>query len=408
MKTLFFHTLTVCVLLSCSCANIESPADTNTEIARQLDSFPASAVYLAKDPGGKTLASWVRSVNDSTSVFCVAVSEDDGLSFGNPIVVPGSDNIHPHAENLPKVIRKPSGEIIALWGAANPSPHNKYAGAVFYAQSFDNGKNWSAPRPLVTDSAGNDQRYYDVALMPDGEAGIIWLDNRRADKNQVGSSLYFASTSGSTGFANERRISRGCCQCCRTKLLVEPNGDIHILYRGIINDSIRDMVHALSIDGGQTFSTPRRISNDNWVINACPHTGPAMAVNANGLHFAWYTGGLDKGCYYTSSKDNGQTYGRRDSISYSGSHPQMAALSGGDIVITWDEPVVTGSSIHKRIGVEKRSVGYTGKKKYFLTGDTTTCAYPVIIPLKDNNALIAYTQETNNRKKLFYRKMSFK
>jgi hypothetical protein len=408
MKTIFFQITTGFVLLASSCNTIEKQTTPDLANARQLDSFPASGVYLAKDPNGNTLASWVRSINDSTSVFCVAFSDDDGASFGEPIVVPGSDNIHPHAENLPKVIRKTSGEIIALWGAANPSPRNKYAGAVYYAQSFDNGKNWSSPKPLVTDTAGNDQRYYDVALMPDGEAGIIWLDNRRADDRQVGSSLYFARTSGTNGFTGERAISRECCQCCRTKLLVEQDGKIHVLYRGIINDSIRDMVHVVSNNGGQTFSAPRRISSDNWVINACPHTGPAMASNAKGLHFAWYTGGPGKGCYYTSSNDNGKTYGRRDSVSSSGSHPQMAALTGGDIVITWDEPIVAGNNIHKRIGVEKRSAGYTGNKKYFLTGDTSTCVYPVIVPLKDNNALVAYTQETKEGKKLYYRKVNFK
>jgi hypothetical protein len=38
------------------------------------------------------------------------------------IVIPASTNIHAHAENLPKVIFKPSGDIIAVWGAKNPNP----------------------------------------------------------------------------------------------------------------------------------------------------------------------------------------------------------------------------------------------------------------------------------------------
>jgi hypothetical protein len=35
------------------------------------------------------------------------------------------------------------------------------------------------PQRLVADTASFDQRYYDVALLPDGEVGVVWLDNRK-------------------------------------------------------------------------------------------------------------------------------------------------------------------------------------------------------------------------------------
>ena len=42
----------------------------------------------------------------------------------------------------------------------------------------------------------------------------------------------------------------------------------------------------------------QRISQDNWVISGCPHTGPAMAENKEGIHFTWFTGGSGSGIYY--------------------------------------------------------------------------------------------------------------
>jgi hypothetical protein len=38
---------------------------------------------------------------------------------------------------MPKVIFKPSGEIIALWDAPNPNPKNNYSGLVYHTQSLD-------------------------------------------------------------------------------------------------------------------------------------------------------------------------------------------------------------------------------------------------------------------------------
>ena len=172
--------------------------------AVQADSMPGTAVYLTKDAKGSIIMSWAGEIDDTTAEFCYAVSADNGKSFGKPIVIPGSTNLQPHSENLPKIIFKPSGEIIALWGVANPNPKNKYSGLVFYSTSFNEGRTWSKPKGLVNDTSSYDQRYYDVALLPDNEAAIIWLDNRKTTDKE-GSTLYFASTKGNNGFENEQK-----------------------------------------------------------------------------------------------------------------------------------------------------------------------------------------------------------
>lgn len=167
----------------------------------QIDSMPGNCPYLTKDSKGNIVISWAKAINDSTSVFCYAISADDGKSFGKTITIPASNNIQPHSENLPKIIFKPSGEIIALWGAANPNPKNKYSGQVYYSQSFDEGVTWSKARPLVNDTVSYDQRYYDAALLPTGEAAIIWLDNRKTNVKE-GSGLLFCN------YCGKERISK--------------------------------------------------------------------------------------------------------------------------------------------------------------------------------------------------------
>ena len=174
----------------------------------RVDSLPGQSPYLTKDSKGNVVLSWVRMQNDSTLAFCYAIS-NDGKNFGNPILIPNSDGIQPHGENLPKIIFKPSGEIIALWGIRSTNLKNKHSGMVCYSQSFDDGKSWNSPKPLVADTGGFDQRYYDVSLLPDGEVGIIWLDNRKSNDKE-GSTLYFASTRGKSGFQDERPMAESC------------------------------------------------------------------------------------------------------------------------------------------------------------------------------------------------------
>jgi len=369
--------------------------------AMQADTQPGQCPYLTKDRNGHTLLSWVRMTGDSSAVFCYAVA-GDGQHFGKPVVIPNSNNIQPHGENLPKIIAKPSGELIALWGAPSTNLTNKYAGMVFYAQSFDEGRSWSDPHLLTTDTASYDQRYYDVALLPDGEAAIIWLDNRKQAGTE-GSALYFAQTHGRSGFQGERRIASSCCPCCRTDLFIDKKGGIHALYRSILQGSVRDMVHTVSTDGGRNFSEPRRISNDNWVINGCPHTGPSMTENADGLHFAWFTGGKHKGCFYTESKDNGASFTVADSVSSLGSHPQLAALGDGELLTVWDETIVVGKEAHKRIGIQRRSAQGVSKGKEYLTGDGGNASFPVVMALRGDSSLVAYTEKKGALSYIAYR-----
>jgi hypothetical protein len=373
-----------------------------------IDTAIGSCPYLTKDASGNVVLSWIKQVDTVTRTFCYAVSQDEGKSFGTPIEIPGSSNIKPHGENLPKVVFKPSGEILAVWGTGNPNPNNKYSGLVYFAQSFDEGKTWSKPSSLVKDTASFDQRYFDVAILPGGEAGIVWLDNRKTS-NKEGSGLYYAVTNGKGGFQNEKLISEPCCQCCRTDLFIDSKKNMHVLYRGIINDSIRDMVHITSTDGGTTFTKPARISNDNWVINGCPHTGPAMTENKEGIHFAWFTAGGGAGIYYNHSSDHGTSFSPRDAVSGGAAkHSQITTLPDGNILIVWNEAFTHGGNVSNRIGIEERSEEGNHILKQYITSETSQASYPVIQSINENTVIVAYTQSTGEKDHVYYKVVTIK
>lgn len=392
MKKIIFLVWTIFAFIIFSCKQNKRSVEISSSTAIQLDSLPGTSPHLTKDNKGNIVLSWVRDLNDSSAIFCYAVSKDGGNTFGKPISIPSSANVHPHSENLSKIIFKPSGDIVAVWGISNPTALNKYSGLINYSQSFDDGKTWTEAKSLVKDTASFDQRYSDVDLLPNGEIAIIWLDNRITTAKD-GAALYFASTNGRNGFEQEKLISQPCCECCRTDLFVDKKNNIHILYRGIIQDSIRDMVHTVSVDGGKTFSDPKQINDDHWVLNGCPHTGPAMTENEAGLHFAWFTGGGKTGSFYTKTTDNGTSFTGYDSISHAGRHPQLASLAAGELIIVWDEAVTRQNQLNKRIGLQVRTPEGANIKTDFITPDTAFSSYPVVSAIDKTSSVVAFCKK---------------
>ncbi len=363
----------------------------------------ASCPYVTHDIRGNTVVSWVEQDSGSAGMMYYAVTNDNGYTFSYPQSIPATAGVFPHAENLPKLLFKPDGSIIALFGVEQHDPRNKYAGKVMYAQSFDNGKTWQDAVPLVTDTSGYDQRYFDIALLPNGEAAAIWLDNRKHTKAE-GSTLFFATTKGRQGFREAKPVAETVCQCCRTKLYVAPDGAIHVAYRDIINDSIRDMVHQVSVDNGATFSAPVRISADNWVVNGCPHTGPTLAASGKGLHFAWFTMGGGQGVFYCRSEDNGNTYTQKESLSKipMAKHPQLTPCHDSDILIAWDEPVKYHNDFKSRISYVCKSANGETLKSGQLTEDSTYAVFPVVGMLRNQAAIIVYKRERKGRGEVAY------
>jgi hypothetical protein len=363
----------------------------------------ASGPYLTTDPKGHVLVSWVQAQAPGRYQLYYARSAD-GLTFTAPAAISTTGKVYTHEENLSKIACKPNGDMLAIFSASNPSEHNHYAGMLYYTQSFDEGKHWTEPRQLSpAGRASMDERYFDLAVLPDGEVGAVWLDARK-DSLREGSSLYLARTEGRKGFVREQRIGSGLCQCCRTRLVVDARKQVHVTYRAILSDSIRDMAHQLSTDGGNTFSAPRRISADNWVIRGCPHTGPAMMAGSDRLHFAWHTQGGGPGLYYTQSGDGGTRFAARAAVSGTASakHPQLSLLADGSVVIVWDERYEQGPAKGFRIGLQHRDQEGKVLHTQFLTPGQGSATHPVIVTTKANQLLIAYTQHGETQDEVYY------
>ncbi len=116
-----------------------------------------------------------------------------------------------------------------------------------------------------------------------------------------------------------------------------------------------------------------------------------MTENSEGLHFAWYTGGINKGSFYINSKDNGKSFNDHDSISSRGMHPQIITTPGDRLVVVWDEPLKKGETTYKRIGLQVRTEHGMREINGFVTPDEGYSTYPVVKAVSENELIVAYT-----------------
>lgn len=376
--------------------------------------FVGAVPRLTTDPAGNPLLSWVEKTGDQEASFYFARSTGDDVEpssqgpsspaqlFGEKIRVKAPANLSTHAEGMPKIAVKTDGTLLAVFEVPRPTTASRFAGELLYTLSTDGGKTWTEPKPVHRNTApGTSHSYSDVARLPNGEIGVVWLDEK--GPGQEGRPVKFVQTLPGGGFGPEVLVDENACQCCRTNLFVDTEKRIHLTYRDLVPGgegkiAARDVSTAVSTDGGKTFSRPVAVYADNWRVNACPHAGPSAAQLGNDIFVTWFSG-----------KENavGLRLARLGSdelvatvLSNRAKHPQVTTV-GGRLVWVWDEAIPTDGSgamgsFVQRIGLRTLSGSKPGPTTY-LTPETVSAAYPSVLATK-NGLLVAYEQVTGNQK----------
>ena len=396
--------LFIVTLLFTSCNQFSSTEVLNDSLSNSVlisnKSSISEASFLTLDHKENPVITWVEEVVNGVFLY-YATSLDSGRTFGVPIKIPTTKGLSSHNESMPKIAFKRNGDAVVVFQKRKPTSENQYAGILLYTQLLEGSKNWSNPKMLHSDtSSGVGRNFFDITRLPDGEIGAIWLDGR--NKYENGSSVYFAKTNTENGFESEIQIGEKTCQCCRTDIYVDDKNNINVAYRDILKDSIRDIVHVISKDLGSTFSSPVVISEDNWVLNGCPHSGPVMTETSSGLDFFWFTRGGGTGVFHTSKEFMNQNFKKRDLINSQARHPQAASLSNDEVAVVWDEYSEKSDFYCDRIGV--LIISKTKKmQSNYITSKSINATYPDVLKLNNGNLLISWTQKANGESQVFYK-----
>ncbi|WP_246202172.1 sialidase family protein [Spirosoma agri] len=360
--------------------------------------FVGATPRLTTDAAGNPLLSWVEKEGEKSAAFYVATSTD-GHSFGPKIKVKAPATLSTHAEGMPKIAVKADGTLLAVFEVPRPTPESRFAGDLLYTMSTDQGKTWLEPRPVHQEAApGKSHSFADVTRLPNGEIGIVWLDEKLP--NRDGRPVVFAQTTKGKGFGTAVLVDDNACQCCRTNVFVDSRKAIHLTYRDMIPSAnvgeipARDISTAVSVDGGKTFGKPQVVVADHWQVNACPHAGPVVAESGNDILMTWFSGKENAAGLRLARLGTDKLVS--DVLTSRAKHPQVATVDGR-IVWLWDEAISKDGSgemgsFVQRIGM-RTVTGNNVSATSYITPETASATYPVAIATKQG-LLVAYEQTT--------------
>ena len=318
---------------------------------------------LAAD-GVFVVAAWSATTPAGTTDLYAAVSRDSAGTFGPPVRVNAMDgDAHVNGEQPPRVaLTRQSGPLPAItivW-----TTKGKSGTKLATARSIDDGRSFVGESTVPNSDAAGNRGWHNVLAGSNGSVYAIWLDHREmaghamagAPSHEHGGSqqmdgatmaqqskLFIGTLDGAVP---PHAVTGGVCYCCKTAIARGPGGMIAAAWRHVYPGNFRDIAFTTSHDGGRTFATPVRVSEDKWMLEGCPDDGPAIAIDAGKvIHVAWPTLVTDEktaeptiAIFYASSSD-GRTFTPRVRVPTEGvaHHPQIVIGPGETPFLAWDE-----------------------------------------------------------------------
>ena len=316
--------------------NHSSPAKvSNTCQASGLDCANSATPFLL--PDGKLLLAWTAN-----GVVSVAQSSDLGKTFSIPVkIAEHGKSLDTGSDARPQIVADKQGNVFLAYAFFKDSNWNAQINT---ARSTDGGNTFTTPVSLVQDSSS--QRFPSMLLRADDSIFITWIDKRLVaaakqggEKRLGGSIAYSFSNDGGKSFQAEQFANESSCECCRIGGSLDVQNQPVIAYRAIFSGGIRDQAsQVISTKGAEPI---RRVADDHWKTDACPHHGPSIAVSGTGkFHVAWYTQGSKRsGLFYANSSNQGLSYSKPSRIGAEGanvSRPYLLAL-GQQVWLAWKE-----------------------------------------------------------------------
>ena len=278
----------------------------------------------------------------ANGVVSVGQSSDFGKTLTSTVkIAEHGKSLDTGADARPQIVSDKQGNVFLAYSFFKDSNWNAQINT---ARSADGGSTFSTPASLVQD--GSSQRFPSLLIRSDSSIFITWIDKRLVAiakqggaKRLGGSIAYSFSSDGGKTFQAEQFANESSCECCRIGVSLDLKNQPVVVYRAIFPGGIRDQAsQVISAKGAEPI---RRVADDDWKTDACPHHGPSIVVSGSGkFHVAWYTQGNKRsGVFYASSSNQGLSYSKPDRIGVEGanvSRPYLLAMDQ-QLWLAWKE-----------------------------------------------------------------------
>jgi hypothetical protein len=349
--------LSLCLLFLSGCnrstateATVVGPAFAPVQLS--ADGVDAAEPVTAASSDGNLYVAWVNHEVKNQADVMIGRFDSQGKMRGAPVRVnPQPGGATAWRGDQPSVAVAEDGAVYVVW-TARVEADGKKGTDLYLSVSTDMGQTFAAPVKINDDKVPGAHGMHSLGIAGDGRIYVSWLDERnvqvpkpstKAEGHHMESNreLFIAhSTDGGRTFSRNQKIATEACPCCKTALAVAADGTLYIGWRHVLPGNYRHIAVTSSSDRGATFSKPVIVSDDKWVLQGCPVSGPSLSVNDAGvLKVLWYAAGEanSPGLYFAESKDKGQSFSGRQLLAQETVRgtPVLAAGNNSDVAI-WE------------------------------------------------------------------------
>ena len=334
------------------CANPAADPQPPREIALEAGEGSAQP-HLEVDETGAVALSWLEPAEDGTAL---RLSTGTGDAWSAPNTVATGEDWFVNWADFPSVTPVGGDTLAAHWLVYQQQGFGYDA---MLSTSADGGRNWREPFPLHVDGTPTEHGF--VTLFPWQEGfAAVWLDGRNmiqdgefVFEDSAGEPLGMSLRYALFGADGERRASEEvdalACDCCQTDVAFS-GADVLVAYRDRTTTEVRDIaLRRLTAEGWQP---PVALAPDNWLIEACPINGPAIAARGEQVAVAWFSAADNRPLVHVvRSSDGGRTFGDTIEVDSTGSfgHVDVAALANGETAVSWLRTEGDGLSLALRL-----------------------------------------------------------
>ena len=298
--------------------------------AGDADAEPA----IRASPDGSVYVAWVSHGPKAQADVMIVRFTSDGKIQGSPVGVNSKPGIATVWRGDPPTVAIAPDQTVLVGWTARVESESGHATNIYLSSSKDHGQTFGAPVKVNDDPKPADHGMHSLTVGKDGRIYVAWLDDRnvtpppvkdmKMDEKTTSHHMesnrgvfIAASTDGGRSFAQNQRVASDVCPCCKTALATTSDGRLYLSWRQVLPGDFRHIAVASSPDQGKTFTEPRIVSDDQWVLAGCPVSGATLLAAEDGsVRVLWYSEGKNgqTGLYSSRTTDNGATFGPRQLI----------------------------------------------------------------------------------------------
>ncbi|GEM_PF-583138 len=325
--------------------------------------YGASSPKLAVLPGGEVLAVWGKSGAGPKIYF----SRKTGDSFEAPVEL-NTGGIVPDIYGF-------GGLDMTVFGEKVFVVFENFNSGVHLLRSEDGGQTFLPPTSVFDPPAGDWTTL--ATLTVDWQGNPIVSVIRQLANETEARYIVVRSTDGGASFlppviGSEPADGEHVCECCPSDMVA--SGDsVWLVFRNNDNNQ-RDVWVSRCTDQSATFDAATDVDETDWLVSACPVSGPRLQRIANdSLLAVWMSGASGQGRIYGATLHSGtmekgwQFNFPATNTNSLQSFPSIAG-SGDTLCVIWEESGFGGNAGELIYGFS--TTGASGLSQYELTNLT--------------------------------------